>query len=182
MEYKVLNSMKSGEFEGQYGKSFKYSVMLEGEAEAVTLNQKPETPAPKAGDILSGTIAEDQYGRKFKKEQKPNGFSAGFTKSDPETPKQIIRQNSLTNAVNYCIAKANLDKNYKLEGKEVIQVATYFAKYSLGEISIVTENKKPEVVTGDKEDDFIKGLEADQSKAFPNDEEDLVKTLNEMDL
>lgn len=181
MDYKIINAMPAGEFEGKFGKTLKYTLMLEGEQTSVELNQKPTTPAPKAGDTISGTIEDGQYGRKFKKETQSNGFSGG-TKSDPAIQKAIIRQNALTNAVNYCVAKAQLDKNYKLEGKEVIQVATYFAKYSMGDVTVVNDKPKSTVVTGDK-DDFIAGLEED-NKQF-NDEgsvEELSATLDQIGL
>lgn len=147
MTYTIKNSMKTGEYEGKYGKLYKYTVQLEGESDAVELSQKPTTPEPKTGDILEGIIEETQYGKKFKKIE----TSSGNSKSDPATQKAIIRQNALTNAVNYCIAKATLTKDEKyLTGKEVVQVATYFAKYSMGEITVVTESEKDEVVTANK--------------------------------
>jgi len=148
--------MKTRTFTTEHGTFDSYAVMLEGETEAVEIVQKPATPPP-SGEI-SGTIETSKWGRKLKKEQL-GGYSGG-SKSDPATQKTIVRQNSLTNAVAYCTAKANLDKDYKLTGKEVIQVATYFAKYSLGEVTVVTENKPEEkteekqtVVTGNKEDE-----------------------------
>jgi len=141
MEYKIINAMPAGEFEGRFGKTLKYTLMLEGEQTSVELNQKPTTPAPKAGDVITGTIEEGPYGRKFKKESQSGGFG-GNGKSDPAIQKAIIRQNALTNAVNYCIAKATMTKDEKyLTGKEVIQVATYFAKYSEGLVTVVSESK-----------------------------------------
>ena len=131
--------MKTGEYESKFGQMYKYTVQLEGEAEAVELSQKPSTPAP-SGEI-EGTIEDTQYGRKFRKE-KP-AFS-GSSKNDPSVQKSIIRQNALTNAVNYCIAKSAQDKEYELSGKHVIEVATYFAKYSQGEVTVVTESKPKE--------------------------------------
>lgn len=156
MEYKIVNSMRTGEFDSKFGKMVKYTVQLEDENEAVELVQKPDSPEPKSGDVIEGTIENTQYGRKFKKERS-GGF--GGSKSDPATQKAIIRQNALTNAVNYCIAKANLDKNYELSGKGVIQVATYFAKYSEGLVTVVTENEKPEGKVDDEVDiDEIPGF------------------------
>jgi len=150
MTYTIKNSMKTGEYEGKYGKLYKYTVQLEGESDAVELSQKPTTPEPKTGDILEGIIEETQYGKKFKKIE----TSSGNSKSDPATQKAIIRQNALTNAVNYVIAKAQLMKPEEgmkyMSGKEVVQVATYFAKYSMGEVTVVTESEKDEVVTANK--------------------------------
>jgi len=100
--------------------------------------------------IAVGEDREEESRREF---VKPDGTkeitikfksSGGFGKfNDPQTRKEIIRQNSLTNAVNYCIAKANLEKDFKLTGKEVIQVATYFAKYSEGELTVASGTKTP---------------------------------------
>jgi hypothetical protein len=141
-EYEIIGAMKTREFSGQYGKTFVYTINIsglnleDGSSEPLELNQKPESPAPKAGDKIIGHIEDGKYGtRVFKRVKQSGGFQGG--RSDPATRKEIIRQNSLTNAVAYCTAKANLDKTYKLLGKEIIQVATYFAKYSLGEISVV---------------------------------------------
>ena len=135
MDYKVVSAMKVGEFTGQYGLSYKYAVQFEGQMDAVQLSQKPETPAPKAGDILSGTIEETKWGKQFRKESKGGGRY-----NDPQTRKEIIRQNALTNAVNFCVSKANLmDKKEAvkyLSGKKVIQAASYFAKYSEGEQTV----------------------------------------------
>lgn len=99
------------------------------------------------GQEVSGEWVDDPtYGRQFKVSQAPK--SGGFTKKDdPTTQKQIIRQNSLTNAVNYVLGKAQfMSKEEALKfisGKEVIQVATYFAKYSEGEVTVVTEKEEP---------------------------------------
>jgi len=68
---------------------------------------------------------------------KPNGNG----KNDPVVRKEIIRQNALTNAVNYCTSKAQLDKEYELSGKGVIQVATYFARYSEGKETVVPQKQ-----------------------------------------
>ena len=146
MKYKINNSMRTGEFESKFGKMVKYTVQFDGEAEAVEIVQKPESPEPKTGDEVEGDIETTQYGRKFKRERQ--GYNGGGGKSDPATQKAIIRQNSLTNAVAYCTAKANLMEQKEalkyLTGKGVIQTATYFAKYSEGNVTVVTESEKKE--------------------------------------
>ena len=94
----------------------------------------------KVGDELEGEWEKTQYGMKFKKAYSGGG-GGKYGKNNPETQAQIIRQNSLTNAVAYCTAKANLmkkeDGEKYLSGKGIIQVATYFSKYSLGKITVV---------------------------------------------
>jgi hypothetical protein len=98
------------------------------------------------GQSYEGDITENAYGKLFKKSQQ--GFSAGM-RNDPNTRKEIIRQNSLTNAVNYVTAKANLMSKEKglefMTGKEVLQVATYFARYSEGAVTVVNEPEQPKM-------------------------------------
>lgn len=98
-----------------------------------------------AGQVVTGDWVDSDYGRQFKVSMPPK---AGFKKDDPQTQKQIIRQNSLTNAVNYVLGKAaHMEKKEALDfisGKEVIQVATYFAKYSEGTETVVTANASPQ--------------------------------------
>lgn len=96
------------------------------------------------GQDVQGDWKDTEYGRKFEVVKQVPSFSK---KDDPQTQKQIIRQNSLTNAVNFVLGKAQfMDKEKALNyitGKEIIQVATYFAKYSEGAITVVTENETP---------------------------------------
>jgi hypothetical protein len=166
-DYKVKNAMKTREFTGQYGKTFVYSLQFgETGEDTIELSQKPETPAPKIGDVLKGTIEDSQYGKRFKKER-IGGFG-GF-KNDPNTRKEIIRQNALTNAVNFVTEKAKLMDAKKaldyLTGKQIIQVATYFAKYSEGLITVVTENgKEKEEEKSIKEEEKEKEEEISQEK------------------
>ena len=81
----------------------------------------------------------------------------GNGRNDPEIQKAIIRQNSLTNAVNYVLGKAQLmskeDALKYVTGKEVIQVATYFAKYSEGSVTVVNqaEEEMPEADNSQEE-------------------------------
>lgn len=114
---------------------------------------------PMVGQEFEGTVRPDPSGR-FNPTVNPGaapaggGFKPGF-KSDPETQKAIIRQNSLTNAVNYCIAKAQLmvqtdpdtakEAFEELSGKHVIAVATYFAKYSEGLSTVVQPAADPSI-------------------------------------
>jgi hypothetical protein len=165
MQYKIVSATPAGEYQTQYGMMKKYAVSFEG-GESAELSQKPETPAPVVGSMIEGEITTTQYGNKFRKARAFSG-PTGNGHNDPNTRKEIIRQNSLTNAVNYCIAKAKLTKDIKyLTGKEVVQVATYFAKYSLGDITVVTEAEKPaegktgssETVTADDEDVDIEDI------------------------
>jgi len=177
MTYKATNVTKLKDRQSDYGPMIDYMLVFES-GEAAQLSQKATTPAPKVGDVLEGTIEQSNFGPKFKKAKPAFG---GNGKQDPETSKQIIRQNSLTNAVNYCTAKANLmDKKEALKfltGKEIIQVATYFAKYSEGHITVVTESKQTAVkqVETDDEDPSDPNSdptdkEIDMNEVFPPEE------------
>ncbi|MBA2706124.1 MAG: hypothetical protein H0U60_20000 [Blastocatellia bacterium] len=117
------------------------------------------------GQSLEGEWKDTEYGLKFEV-VKPAFSGSGGRQDNPETQAAIIRQNSLTNAVNYVLGKAaymTQEEAIKfISGKEVIEVATYFAKYSKGEITVVTESKKPAAVnvdTAPKEHDDLEGLE-----------------------
>lgn len=92
----------------------------------------------KEGSEIEGEWKTDNFGTKF--EIAKSGFGG---KSDPERQTSIERQNSLSNAVSYCVAKANLmdkkDALKYLSGKEIIQVATYFKRYNEGKVTCVME-------------------------------------------
>lgn len=109
-EYKVINAMQTGEFEGSYGKMVKYAVQLEldGKIDTAELNQKPDTPAPKAGDMLSGTIDDTKFGKKFKKESKPYS-GGGRSNFDSDG---AAWGNALTNAV--AIVQLAVSMDYKI--------------------------------------------------------------------
>lgn len=144
MTYEVLNASKLKDRESQYGQMTDYMLVFK-DGSAGEMSQKASTPAPKTGDTLDGTIEDTQYGPKFRKTKQAGGF--GGQAYNPEREASIIRQNSLTNAVAYCLGKANLmtkEAGLKwLSGKEVLQVATYFARYSKGAVTVVTEAEKP---------------------------------------
>ena len=103
MNYTVESAMRTGEYTTQYGPMAKYAIKFQNQDEAVEMSQKPDTPAPKAGDILEGEIESTQHGKRFKKARVGGGRF-----NDPQTRMEIIRQNALTNAVNFCVA--NLEK------------------------------------------------------------------------
>src|SRR5881396_458783 len=56
-----------------------YKVMLEGEDDPVDINRKPGN-APAAGELLTGTIEDSDFGKKFKPERKP--FTPGGAPKD----------------------------------------------------------------------------------------------------
>lgn len=143
-EFVVENAMRLADVQTQNGTFAKYTIQAGGQTGEML--QKPETPAPKTGDKLFGHFEDSQWGKKFKK-GRPMLAGGGRTEN-PERQASIERQNALTNAVNYCVAKAGMmDKKDGLKwltGKEVIQVATYFARYSKGLVTVVNMNdEKP---------------------------------------
>ena len=142
MKYKIKSAIKLKERDGKYGKMADYALALEtpdGKEVTATLSQKVETTAP-SGEI-DGTIEETDFGPKFTKEKPAfNPTSGGgFRQSDPEVQSAIIRQNALTNAVTFCIAKGGKD----LTPGNVIKLATAFALYTSGKGVVTHQQASP---------------------------------------
>lgn len=150
--YTIMSAAPGRAFQTKTGLEMQeYMVMLKddrGAMSAASVAVKKNDPAPSG--TLNGMIEQTNYGPKFKRDSAGVGV---FGKMSPENQAAIIRQNALTNAVAYCTAKATLmgqeDALKYLSGKEIIQVATYFAKFSKGEISVVTESKPVETPPGE---------------------------------
>ncbi len=80
----------------QYGSLVGYQIKFEGQADVVSLNQKPETPAPTVGQKLFGHLEPTPYGMKFKKASQFDNqsinqpaFGGGFTEEDRKILKEI---------------------------------------------------------------------------------------------
>lgn len=58
---------------------------------------KKTTAIPAPGDILTGTLEQSQYGKKFKRA--PAGFGGGPRQEDPKRQAMIVRQHSQTAAI-----------------------------------------------------------------------------------
>jgi len=99
-EYKVAKvSPTTKEWESKYGKFITYYVLLEGEGqEPVEMNKKPDSPAPKVGDTLYGTLTASQFGQKFKTEKRPEPSKPAW---QPKDDKEIRAQAMLKSAVEY---------------------------------------------------------------------------------
>ena len=114
MEHKISAvSEKVDTWQSNYGEMKSYYVQFEGNAEAVKINQKPDTPAPTVGQILTGDIVADKFGKKFQKAAKP-GFTVSGGSQSSEPPKQIdndsmYRCNALNNAVAFVNVKSETD-------------------------------------------------------------------------
>jgi hypothetical protein len=163
MKY-VLRQAKPKLYNGEqqrdnYG-NLKYEIVLEDEKGELTPLNKSFKTAPSVGQELNGSIVEREYnGSKYKAfEAEQKAFGGSGRVENPERQNSIERQNSLTNAVNYCIAKANFllglnkveEAEEEISGKHIITVATYFHKYTKGDITVVTESQKEEVATAEQ--------------------------------
>lgn len=74
MEYKITNVQARDSFQTQYGEMQAYAIALEGQTGWHALNQKLETPPPRVGDTIFGTIenATTKNGTPYKKFKKQN--------------------------------------------------------------------------------------------------------------
>lgn len=149
-KYTVVAAVSVGQIEVQGNPLNKVMVTMTDEAGnqvGAEMLQKPDTALPAAGSTLEGTIEETKYGKRFKKDRQAGGFGGGARGRSPEERDEIMRQNALTNAVAYVTAKASLmDKKAGQEymnGKQVIQVATFFHKYSKGQVTVVNQDEQP---------------------------------------
>lgn len=96
---------KPKEWDSAYGPMLTYLIQVEGNGEPVSINKKPESPAPQIGDELYGTIEETKFGQKFKSAPKPFGGSS---------PRREYHDNSdgmrqgmcINNAANFVTAHA----------------------------------------------------------------------------
>jgi hypothetical protein len=153
MSYIITGAVRAGEYQTNYGTMVKYILSLEGEADGVEIGQKPDTPAPKAGDVLDGTIESTKYGKKFKKTpQATGGARSGYT-PDPATQVSIQRQIALGRAVdavnNYNIQKGTDMKSVTINqyADQIIATADRFAawlnKPALAEAKVELGSKEP---------------------------------------
>ena len=154
-KFKVEKAAPTRKYEWN-GKQFQeYMVFMKdesGEIVTASMSRMEDKPAPSEGEELIGTIETDpKWGSKFKAEKKAFGAGGGY-KQNPETQASIERQNSLTNAISYMqlkvtalIANKEAEKAIKyVTGKQAIIVATHFAKYNKGKVTVVNPTGKEE--------------------------------------
>jgi len=164
MDYKVQNSIKAGQYESKFGTMYKYLIQFEGVSAPTELSQKPETPEPKQGDILHGTIADTQYGKKFTKVQKDGqgaiaGGRAKEFKADPLKQASIEKQVALKCAVELLSAKLPQLKEQPKSGelaKSAITIAKAFDEF-LKE-SVESDPEPASVVPSKEEENEVKNL------------------------
>jgi hypothetical protein len=89
------------EWEGKFGKNLSYTLALSGREGVVELSQRPETPAPKAGDSIEGELVPSQgdFPPKLKRAKPQNGYGGGGGGMSPEREKRIVRQHSQSMAI-----------------------------------------------------------------------------------
>lgn len=83
-----------------------YKVMFEGEEDPISVNRKPGDK-PTVGEVLNGSIEENDYGKKFKKAPNPSG------KFQPKDTSEIKAEWAIGQAVTLTLSQGavNLDKN-----------------------------------------------------------------------
>ncbi len=132
MAYVIRTVGPTESFKTQYGQMTKYTVQFEGADDWVQINQKPESPAPKIGDSLDGTVETSQYGLKFKRAQNAPGGPGRGSSNDPATRTSIERQSSVNAAVtvvrDFYDGKVT-DLTLKEYASKVISVATLFERH-----------------------------------------------------
>lgn len=126
--YKILAVGKQREVQTNNGTFKVYDIELEGEGWAEVM-QKPDSPAPKPGDSLEGTVTNDpKWGKKFKR-QGAGGAPAG-RQNDPETRGSIERQTALKEAreavYNFHLTKSDAPQDLDTYVVEIIATAKKF--------------------------------------------------------
>jgi hypothetical protein len=172
MKVKIEKVLEVEQKTSKAGKSYPLSTFTDSEGKLY----KEVYGEFKDGQEIEGEWKTDQYGTKFEVARTAGGGS----RNDPAVQRNIIRQNSLTNAVAYCTAKAGYmeqkDALKYLSCKEIIQVATYFAKYSEGLITVVTENAPKELPVqqvDEVKEGYASQKDHDESEQVPDQEIDL---------
>lgn len=73
---KQVSQQEPKRYEGKFGVTYYHKVRFEGSDEVIEIGRK-EGNDPKVGEQLYGTIEDTEYGKKFKAEKNPNGYSGG---------------------------------------------------------------------------------------------------------
>lgn len=93
-EYKITAVGNKETWQSSYGPMISYELKLDvtGE-EIVKQNKKPNSPAPKVGDAIYGTVERNAFGAKFKTEQRAGAPVPTSAKPawQPKDERQITR-------------------------------------------------------------------------------------------
>lgn len=95
--------------DGQYGPMAAIKLVLklpDGEMKSAEWFTKATTPVPQAGEKVTGTLEDSQYGLKFRKAKVNGAF--GPRPEDPKRSASIRRQHSQHMALLYAQVKATL--------------------------------------------------------------------------
>lgn len=161
-EYKIeAVSDKTREFESKYGKFISYKLKLGGEDEVVELVKKWDSPAPKKGEVLTGTIdTSGEYGAKFKVERP--AFGGGRSGYQPKDEAAIKAMWSIGQAIAFSATQKTA-----LGIEELEAVAT--------DLYAMVDRVKAAETKEDKKEDFRDTLSDEEKesfdKAFPDDDQ-----------
>lgn len=86
---------------GQYGNSIITATIAndDGKTADVEIMQKPTTPVPAPGELLTGTVEKTQYGLRFRKASKFNGNGGGYSKDREDAIDRAVAIKSATELV-----------------------------------------------------------------------------------
>lgn len=135
---------------------YKCAGTIDGEIDSFDMWNEPVK-----GEEFEGEVKETQFGKSVSK-PRAGGFGGGGGRfNDPETRKEIIRQNAATSATQLAIARAGILERMgkvdeaieSLKPTKVLLSAVWIAKYSVGEWTptMPTEAKKEEPQPQDEE-------------------------------
>ena len=73
-EYKLTEVHRRGEWESSYGPMVTFAIAVDGVEGYIKLNQKPDTPEPEVGEVITGVIQDktDKKGQPYKQFKKMN--------------------------------------------------------------------------------------------------------------
>lgn len=93
-------SEKVKNWSNAYGDFSTYTVKFSDSDDAVEINKKSDSPAPKSGDVVYGEITSTEFGYKFKSAKRPPGETASSSTPQESDERQdpIYRSVALNNA------------------------------------------------------------------------------------
>lgn len=130
-------------YDGKYGPMKSYKVAFIDVPQAVEISRKANSPAPKAGDELEGTLdMSGQYGPKFKADYSASKPGGGYSRDDAA----IKAQWAIGQAVNIAVS-LNTDGQIKWDSVEAV------AKKLFALVNVIKVGEQP--VTKEKVDEVF---------------------------